>query len=59
MSKKTELELKDKINYLSEKEQKKIFDACEFAKKAHQHHKTSNGEPYLNHCVKHGIYITD
>lgn len=59
MSQKTLERFRSKITYLPEKEQKEVFEACEFAKKAHEAQKRNTGEPYLNHCLETASYIAD
>jgi len=52
-------DLKEKINYLSEADQKLVRKAFEFAKERHAEQRRKTGEPFVTHEVETAIFIAN
>jgi len=52
-------DLQDKINYLSESNQKMIGRVFDFAQNAHREQKRKTGEPYIVHPLETAAFVAD
>lgn len=52
-------ELSSKVSYLSEKDQRLIRRAFDYAKKYHEHQKRKTGEPFIFHSLETACQIAD